>query len=905
MYVQRTRLSLNGTWQFWADPEGAFSSSTLKLSHSSEVSVPAPLQSQREDLHLYTGPAWYRRTFDLPAGWSGSPIYLGFDAVDDRAEIWLNNARVGDHSGGYLPFELDVTQAAHPGENIIIVRVTDPPEGFAEIPHGKQSWYGPLSGLWQGVWFEQRAAFHLRSLSVKPDPATGQVDCTAVFSAPAPAGARLSLRLTLPSGQEIDAGEVSLAPGSLSAAWVTRPPEILRWSPQFPNLFKLEAHLFCLNEELDVIARSFGFRSIETRTGRLYLNGELLYLRGALDQDYYPGTICTPPSRAFVEDEMRKAKALGLNCLRIHIKVPDPVYYEVADRLGMLVWAELPNFSVLTGRSAELARQTLAGILERDGHHPSIIAWSIINEGWGLDLVNDASHRRWLADTYTWLKQRESARLVVDNSACPPNFHLHSDLDDFHHYRGMPDHRRQWLEFVGGFAARPGWTYSPDGDALRSGTEPLVVSEFGNWGLPDANLLLDRTGREPWWFDSGLDWGDGAVYPHGVQARFHSLGLDRVFENWEGFIAATQWHQFDALKFEIESLRLRPEIQGYVITELTDVHWECNGLMDMQRRVKAYGQALASINADTVIIPSVERTAWWSDEPVHVALHLAHGASKQLTDCRLRWHAPAWGAEGNLPVPEVQPGEVVSLGYAVLPASGTARPARERLTLELLGSQGEKLAANFLELSLYPRKRPAGPDGRALWSPNPRLAEQLARARYNMAATQETASLLVASQANRDLVEAVGNGARLLLLAEDKEALRGGLFGLGLTAREGTLWSGDWVSSFGWLRRKGPFAAFPGGPLLDESFEPVIPELNLNGFGLSDYQSSLGGEPAVYAGQFLGWIHKPAAWIGRRPWGQGQMVVSTFRLQGEDKAANPAAAALLDSLVALAETLVL
>jgi hypothetical protein len=248
---------------------------------------------------------------------------------------------------------------------------------------------------------------------------------------------------------------------------------------------------------------------------------------------------------------------------------------------------------------------------------------------------------------------------------------------------------------------------------------------------------------------------------------------------------------------------------------------------------------------------------------------------------------------------------VVSLGFAVLPASNAARPSRERLTFELLGPQGEKLAASFLELSLYPRKRLAGPAGQTLWSPDPRLAEQLARAGYTLAASREAASLLVASQANRELAEAVANGARLLLLAEDKEALMGGLFGLGLTAREGTLWSGDWISSFGWLRRKGPFADLPGGPLLDESFEPVIPELNLTGFSLSDYQSSPGGEPAVYAGQFLGWVHKPAAWIGRRPWGQGQMVVSTFRLQGEDKAANPAAAALLESLIALAETLVL
>ena len=900
MTSQRFRIPLNGKWRFWMDPEGSLSRPFLDFSKSSLVMVPAPWQSQGDDLHLYTGPAWYQRDFEFPELQPGSQVYLGFDAVDDQAEVWLNDVQVGDHSGGYLPFELDVTRAIHEGENRLVVRVTDPPEGFAEIPHGKQSWYGPLSGLWQPVWIERRPSFHLKALSVRPDPGAGRVDCQVDISEPASEGARFFTRLILPSGQEVDAGVIKITPGSSSMSWLVTPPEIVLWSPSAPNLYHLEVHLETGEKEIDSLARSFGLRTIEAREGHLYLNGELFYLRGALDQDYYPESICTPPSREFVLDEMRKARALGLNCLRIHIKVPDPIYYEVADQVGMLVWAELPNFSVLTARSADLARQTLAGILQRDGHHPAIIAWSIINEGWGLDLVNDASHRRWLSESYDWLKQQNPQRLVVDNSACPPNFHLHSDLDDFHHYRAMPDHRRQWLEFLDEFDARPAWTYSPYGDAQRGGDEPLLLSEFGNWGLPDANLLCDSSGHEPWWFDTGLDSGEGAAYPHGVQARFHALNLDRIFDSWEGFIAATQWHQFDALKFEIESLRLHPYIQGYVITELTDVHWECNGLMDMQRRVKVYGKALASVNADIVIIPAVERTAWWRDEPVKVTLHLANGSAHTLQDCRLRWKAPAWGAEGLLPVPEILPGEVAMIGPAILPPLGPGRPVREKVMLELAASTGEKLADNFLELSLYPRPAPDIFTGRTLWSDDPLLAGQLREAGYTLAASPKSAALLVASRADLQLLDAVGNGARLLLLAEEKDALKGGLFGLDLKAREGTLWSGDWISSFGWLRREGPFAGLPGGSLLDESFESVIPELNLAGFALHDYQSSPGVEPAVYAGQFLGWVHKPAAWIGRRPYGKGQVVVSTFRLRGKGLAADPVAASLIRALIELA-----
>jgi hypothetical protein len=278
-------------------------------------------------------------------------------------------------------------------------------------------------------------------------------------------------------------------------------------------------------------AQTFGFRTIAAKDGALYLNGERLYLRAALDQDYYPGTFYTPPSVAFLEDTMQKAKAMGLNCLRCHIKVADPAYLEAADRAGVLVWAELPNWRHFTPAVSDLAHATLTGIVARDHHHPAIIIWTIINEGWGLDLKDDAGHRAWLQQAYHWMKALDPTRLVVDNSACHPNFHLESDLDDFHFYAALPDHRERWDNFVNEYATRPAWTYSPHGDAVRTGREPLLVSEFGNWGLPDANLLRDDAGREPWWFETGLEWGEGIVYLTGCRP-FRCWGLAAVFGSW-------------------------------------------------------------------------------------------------------------------------------------------------------------------------------------------------------------------------------------------------------------------------------------------------------------------------------------------------------------------------------------
>ena len=144
----------------------------------------------------------------------------------------------------------------------------------------------------------------------------------------------------------------------------------------------------------DKVSDRIGFRTIETKAGQILLNGRPFYLRAALDQDYYPELICTPPSQAYIEDQFRKAKEMGLNCLRVHIKVPDPRYYEVADRLGLLVWTEVPNVANFTSASARRMRETMEGILKRDRNHPSIIAWTLINEDWGTRLVENAAAGR-------------------------------------------------------------------------------------------------------------------------------------------------------------------------------------------------------------------------------------------------------------------------------------------------------------------------------------------------------------------------------------------------------------------------------------------------------------------------------------------------------------------------------
>ena len=671
--MPRHRLSLNGPWDFHIDTDPANTWRT--------ITVPGAWQAQFADLAEKPGAATYQRPFTVPAEWAGHAAILHFGAVDYWAEVWVNGQPVGHHEGGYLPFEFDISPYLRPSaENTLRVRVLDPgddvPDGlspFSEVPHGKQSWYGAMGGLWQAVWLERRAPVHIQALTLNVEPVAGRVTVKLALSAPAAVSQRVVVQVRAPDSLTVAEVAVPLAAGAVDAEAALTVPDAQWWSPDEPNLYQLTAALYADDALTDETAQTFGFRTIAAKAGVLYLNGERLYLRAALDQDYYPGTFYTPPSVAFLEDTMRKAKAMGLNCLRCHIKVPDPDYLDAADRAGVLVWAELPNWRHFTPAVGDLAYATLNGIVARDHHHPAIIIWTIINEGWGLDLKDDATHRAWLKQAYHWMKALDPTRLVVDNSACHPNFHIESDLDDFHFYAALPDHRERWDNFVNEYATRPAWTYSPHGDAVRTGREPLLVSEFGNWGLPDANALRDAVGREPWWFETGLEWGEGIVYPHGVQARFRRWGLAAVFGSWEAFITATQWHEYAALKYQIEAMRRHANIVGYVVTEFTDVHWECNGLLDMQRRPKAFFDQLADLNADTVITPGWARTAYWAGEAIRVDVTVSHGMGAPLTGAALVWR-PAldllgWtGGGGTRPLATLTAGAAVDVGALALTA---------------------------------------------------------------------------------------------------------------------------------------------------------------------------------------------------------------------------------------------
>ena len=904
----RKSLSLDGVWQFKHE-DGPWR----------EAHVPQPWQAEFSDLVDTFGHAVYRRSFAVPAGWDRQELVLHFGAVSYYCEVFLNGQKLGSHEGAFLPFEFVLDSKLLRPTNDVEVRVTMPSADhrafpdfpFGEVPHGKISWYGRIGGLWQSVSLLARDARRLEAVVITAGT-DGLVKAELDFS---DAAAGLPVKLAVrDAGGNVVAESAVTAAASVAVELAVTAPKL--WGIDQPNLYTLEVSL---GDDVDVVEERFGFRSVETRDGKILLNGEPIFMRGALDQDYYPDSIYTPPSLEFLEDQAKKAKELGLNTLRCHIKVPDPRYYDVADRFGLLVWTEIPNVANFTSKSAQRMRDTMTGILKRDRNHPSIICWTIINEDWGTRMLENAEHRQWVKDTYDWLKAEDTTRLVVDNSACFPNFHVKTDLNDYHYYRSVPERRQEWDDITAQFAAGADWTFSSLGDAERKGGEPLIVSEFGVWGLPDPKKLRREDGSEPDWFETGSLWGDGVALPHGIEDRFGALDLVKTFGSFDAFIENVQWYQFMNLRYEIEEMRRYSSIMGYVITELTDVHWEANGLLDIERNPRVFHDVFGTINTDVVIVPRPARYSAYLGDTLDIELKIGTGGETIPDGAVLRWSGEVSGSVAVPATGKVSTADLGKIGFA-LPAGGGNRMLSIEFVLE---ANGSVLSRNTCEIALYAKRETAGRPSIA--AADSSLASYASGLGYRVVPAAE-ADVVLVHAVDGDDVEAIKAGARYLILADGtvetnknlrtdmplgelphrsivadgkkfRPSLDQHLPGISLVERDGTIWRGDWIAGFSWVRREGAFADIPGGPIFDLSFSDVVPHHLLTGFRPWEFGNN------VIAGMVCGWVHKPAAIIGEKRVGRGGVVATTLRLLQEKAGADPVAAALFDGLVTTAAEL--
>ena len=402
-----------------------------------------------------------------------------------------------------------------------------------------------------------------------------------------------------------------------------------------------------------------------------------------------------------------------------------------------------------------------------------------------------------------------------------------------------------------------------------------------------ASLYEANGGLAPWWFDTGLEWSKGVVYPRGIEQRFREYHLDRVFPSLSALTEASQRLQFEALKFEIENMRSHASLQGYVITELTDVHWESNGLLDMYRNPKIYYSQMKNLNAEDVLIPNRERWVYSAGESCNIKILVSHYSAAEIKEAVLKWEVLCdglVGSSGQLPVGACPPFRITELGAVRFEAPDVERPTAARLELKLFS--GERLIAfNELEFYVFP-EHALSEEGQPLFSPQ--LRAPLEQMGYSITEDLSRAGMAIVTVLDDSLREFVLRGGRALLLAESDESLKMYIPGLKIEEREDTPWQGDWTSSFGWHR----FDKLPTGRVVNFAFAGLTPEHVLLNFHPRDFAFD------VYAGMFIGWLHKPVPTIARRRAGRGEVLVSTFRLS-RNLETNPLARYLFAELMAL------
>jgi hypothetical protein len=907
----RAVISLDGEWTF------QFGEESPHL-----LSVPGPWESQRPDLRDRAGTAVYERTFTVPTSFQGRRVWLRFGAVDYFAEVWVNGTPVGMHEGGYTPFALSIEQALHgygpDAVHSLLVRVTDStvdqdallPNGhtlsFAEIPHGKQSWYTSVGGLWQSVTLEARPHTSIGRAFFLPDIDAGQAEIfLALESLPEKPGADWQARICVDAPHGAGAVETFVVPitgtepredGLLCLDTTFSVPDARLWSPDTPHLYTALVTLEHEGEVVDAVTQRFGMRKIEAKEGRVWLNNQPIFLRGTLDQDFYPRTIYTPPSDAFLRDQFQKAKEMGLNLMRCHIKVPDPRYLDLCDEMGLLVWYELPNGAKLSQDFRDRARQTLDAMWQRDANHPCIIILSIINESWGIDL-NDGEQRRWLAATYRWMKNLAPCWLIVDNSACIPNFHVISDLDDYHVYFNIPDQAEDFAEWIQAFIGREAGTYTGYGDAEYRHSEPLLLSEFGNWGLPRVDNILEAEGGEPYWFKTG----NGATRPSGVMERFTQQGLGRVYADYNALAIASQEQEWLSLKWEIEEMRRHSEVAGYVITEFTDVNWECNGLLDMGRNPKVFHHRMRDVQAQDILIPRLSpRTAFWEGETAALAITFSCFSGRSVVGGKLIWEV-----EDCPDLKGEEPGRLgggmetepyygsYPIGQIWITAPSVPNPVKRSIQVVLTDARGEVVARTTQNIVFVPAGRRAVGRGKTVWLYDPLgsvigLSSLLTGIGCRVTSQPEQGAVGLVTRWDPTVSAFLHAGGKAVLVATHTRSITiaSGL-GVRLLERNTNGWWGDWCTSKTWFVPEY-FPSLPDITRFDFEFQPIVPERVLTGPIAAN----------IVAGLFVGWAHNPAALVARLPIGKGDLVITTFDLL-PNIGSDPIATLLLHDLFAL------
>ncbi len=586
-------ISLNGLWDFSIDKQAEWTDSS-EVDWNSHITVPFSPETSASGLSAtgFYRAVWYRRAFDTPLLRPGQRLMLHFGAVDYIANVWVNGTRVCTHEGGYTPFSADITAALIPGRTQeVVIRAEDDPFDLAK-PRGKQDWklephsiwYPRTTGIWQTVWLEVIPESSIDVLKWTSNLERWEIGLEAHIGGLVTEKLKLSVRLRC-EDDVLAEDTYSVVNREVHRRIALSDPGIddyrneLLWSPASPTVIDVELEL--KNEHGEVIDRAWSYtalRVLAVQGDRFILNGRPLTLRLVLDQGYWPESGLTAPNDdAFLEDVML-AKKLGFNGVRKHQKIEDPRYLYWADRMGLLVWEEMPSAYRYTHKSIERVTREWIEVLNRDSSHPCIISWVPFNESWGVpDLPESPAQQHYVQALYYLTKTLDPTRPVIGNDGWE---NVATDIIGIHDYDDQPERigKRYGLDEV---ASNLFKRERPGGRMLLvhgrlSAEQPIILTEFGGIALSD-----DQNGA----------WGYS-----------RSDSPSELVEQYCALLA---------------TVRASPALAGFCYTQFCDTYQEANGLLFADRTPKAPLEQIARCTTGSRPDFDDQVEATWRERMMH------------------------------------------------------------------------------------------------------------------------------------------------------------------------------------------------------------------------------------------------------------------------------------------------
>ena len=555
-------LCLNGEWDF------SIGEKTLDR----KIMVPYACEtalSGIEDKGFHKT-VWYRRKFTLPGEMGGKRILLHFGAVDYQCDVWVNGQYIRSHTGGQTSFEADITDAVdQTGDNTIELKAEDDYRDM-EMPRGKQFWelnsrsifYSRTTGIWQTVWLEAVDPLYLVSCHITPEFDRRAVRFEYQLSETAK-GIAFDI-----SFQGMAAANLTVAPQSCKGsvtigldqtglqAWNFQ--EDLAWTPENPRLFDAKITVYGENGITDCVDTYFGMRKVSIENGRFMLNNREYYQKLVLDQGYWEQSLLTAPGDEDFIKDIRLTKAMGFNGVRKHQKVEDPRYLYHADRLGLLVWGEIGAAYVYSREYAHRIYSEWMEAVERDYNHPCIVAWTPLNESWGVQEIKVDRPQQAHCNALMYMtKSIDSTRVVMDNDGWE---HTCGDLLTIHDYSPSGEKLKKHFESMESILTMTPGGRSMFADGYDYRGQPILVTEFGGVKYaPESDLARS--------------WGYCEENDLGAYTKKYAELTQAILDS--------------------------PLIQGYCYTQLTDVENEENGLLTYHRNVKIPLDTIRKINEGT------------------------------------------------------------------------------------------------------------------------------------------------------------------------------------------------------------------------------------------------------------------------------------------------------------------